>query len=107
MGISARSEERRVGKSVDLGGRRIIKKKKGTEDFWAGWGLSVVLSRPHDRPPANRTRPAGARPRRPSQGGPPADHVAVRQRDADRLVGVAADRAAAAGEEQPVDGDFG
>src|SRR2546425_11808032 len=26
--IVARSEERRVGKSVDLGGRRIIKKKK-------------------------------------------------------------------------------
>ena len=28
FGFSARSEERRVGKSVDLGGRRIIKKKK-------------------------------------------------------------------------------
>src|SRR5688572_31843068 len=27
-GIRTRSEERRVGKSVDLGGRRIIKKKK-------------------------------------------------------------------------------
>src|SRR6266487_5043631 len=27
-GSGARSEERRVGKSVDLGGRRIIKKKK-------------------------------------------------------------------------------
>ena len=27
----ARSEERRVGKSVDLGGRRIIKKKKNKE----------------------------------------------------------------------------
>ena len=26
--ILSRSEERRVGKSVDLGGRRIIKKKK-------------------------------------------------------------------------------
>src|SRR5688572_32103777 len=26
--VSIRSEERRVGKSVDLGGRRIIKKKK-------------------------------------------------------------------------------
>src|SRR5258708_11210005 len=26
--VRARSEERRVGKSVDLGGRRIIKKKK-------------------------------------------------------------------------------
>src|SRR6266511_5331517 len=26
--VSPRSEERRVGKSVDLGGRRIIKKKK-------------------------------------------------------------------------------
>src|SRR2546427_11705715 len=29
---AARSEERRVGKSVDLGGRRIIKKKKYT--YW-------------------------------------------------------------------------
>src|SRR5229473_6471481 len=28
---SPRSEERRVGKSVDLGGRRIIKKKKNTK----------------------------------------------------------------------------
>src|SRR5256885_5819272 len=28
LGDSKRSEERRVGKSVDLGGRRIIKKKK-------------------------------------------------------------------------------
>ena len=28
MLINMRSEERRVGKSVDLGGRRIIKKKK-------------------------------------------------------------------------------
>src|SRR5256885_16685777 len=28
MGACGRSEERRVGKSVDLGGRRIIKKKK-------------------------------------------------------------------------------
>src|SRR2546422_10871942 len=28
----ARSEERRVGKSVDLGGRRIIKKKKQTKE---------------------------------------------------------------------------
>src|SRR2546426_12627922 len=27
-GVAPRSEERRVGKSVDLGGRRIIKKKK-------------------------------------------------------------------------------
>src|SRR2546427_13284577 len=27
-GVHIRSEERRVGKSVDLGGRRIIKKKK-------------------------------------------------------------------------------
>src|SRR2546422_7461848 len=27
-GVDVRSEERRVGKSVDLGGRRIIKKKK-------------------------------------------------------------------------------
>src|SRR3954462_10670812 len=32
---SPRSEERRVGKSVDLGGRRIIKKKKKL-DFRAG-----------------------------------------------------------------------
>ena len=29
---SIRSEERRVGKSVDLGGRRIIKKKKSGRD---------------------------------------------------------------------------
>src|SRR2546425_13347436 len=28
LGYDLRSEERRVGKSVDLGGRRIIKKKK-------------------------------------------------------------------------------
>src|SRR5215469_18180881 len=28
IGMGRRSEERRVGKSVDLGGRRIIKKKK-------------------------------------------------------------------------------
>src|SRR5246127_5817603 len=28
--LDARSEERRVGKSVDLGGRRIIKKKRAT-----------------------------------------------------------------------------
>src|SRR2546430_14289561 len=28
LGVEPRSEERRVGKSVDLGGRRIIKKKK-------------------------------------------------------------------------------
>src|SRR5437588_12649065 len=28
--VEPRSEERRVGKSVDLGGRRIIKKKKST-----------------------------------------------------------------------------
>src|SRR5437762_12851700 len=28
---AARSEERRVGKSVDVGGRRVIKKKKTTE----------------------------------------------------------------------------
>src|SRR2546422_10506570 len=30
-GLATRSEERRVGKSVDLGGRRIIKKKKRKE----------------------------------------------------------------------------
>src|SRR4029077_21294475 len=29
--VGARSEERRVGKSVDLGGRRIIKKKHTTQ----------------------------------------------------------------------------
>src|SRR2546421_12107964 len=29
--VDTRSEERRVGKSVDLGGRRIIKKKKSYE----------------------------------------------------------------------------
>jgi len=28
MSVTYRSEERRVGKGVDLGGRRIIKKKK-------------------------------------------------------------------------------
>src|SRR5438309_2686984 len=31
---SIRSEERRVGKSVDLGGRRIIKKKKKSNREW-------------------------------------------------------------------------
>src|SRR5438874_13795818 len=30
-----RSEERREGKSVDLGGRRIIKKKKGNSMVWS------------------------------------------------------------------------
>src|SRR3954466_11272669 len=30
-----RSEERRVGKGVDLGGRRIIKKKKPSSYYWA------------------------------------------------------------------------
>src|SRR6266508_4981800 len=35
-----RSEERRVGKSVDLGGRRIIKKKKlGLAKCHRGWGI--------------------------------------------------------------------
>src|SRR2546430_16380442 len=32
MALFNRSEERRVGKSVDLGGRRIIKKKKNKND---------------------------------------------------------------------------
>src|SRR5256885_7705415 len=32
--VLGRSEERRVGKSVDLGGRRIIKKKKKTNRSW-------------------------------------------------------------------------
>src|SRR5256885_17080058 len=32
-GFSSRSEERRVGKSVDLGGRRIIKKKKSNKSM--------------------------------------------------------------------------
>src|SRR5438876_11892608 len=32
--VDRRSEERRVGKSVDLGGRRIIKKKKHNEGSW-------------------------------------------------------------------------
>src|SRR2546422_8645751 len=31
LAVAGRSEERRVGKSVDLGGRRIIKKKKNEE----------------------------------------------------------------------------
>src|SRR2546426_10532200 len=35
-GSSRRSEERRVGKSVDLGGRRIIKKKKKNKTTIAG-----------------------------------------------------------------------
>src|SRR5256885_16507994 len=34
-----RSEERRVGKSVDLGGRRIIKKKKERNEWW--WVMLV------------------------------------------------------------------
>src|SRR6266567_6240836 len=33
LAVPARSEERRVGKSVDLGGRRIIKKKKTKKDM--------------------------------------------------------------------------
>src|SRR2546422_6071263 len=33
LGIDQRSEERRVGKGVDLGGRRIIKKKKRREKW--------------------------------------------------------------------------
>src|ERR1039458_10907421 len=37
-GRSKRSEERRVGKGVDLGGRRIIKKKKNTK----GSGVSEI-----------------------------------------------------------------
>src|SRR5439155_5242596 len=39
-----RSEERRVGKSVDLGGRRIIKKKKRKE-VWCGSGLWTMRPR--------------------------------------------------------------
>src|SRR5688572_32535712 len=41
-----RSEERRVGKSVDLGGRRIIKKKSKKEWYRTiiqGWGLAISL----------------------------------------------------------------
>src|SRR2546421_10755732 len=34
---TCRSEERRVGKSVDLGGRRIIKKKKGSVEDSKGY----------------------------------------------------------------------
>src|SRR2546422_11269135 len=36
--VSVRSEERRVGKSVDLGGRRIIKKKKKRTSDWTYGG---------------------------------------------------------------------
>src|SRR2546425_12365674 len=38
VNIAERSEERRVGKSVDLGGRRIIKKKKKTK----GWRRQIA-----------------------------------------------------------------
>src|SRR5437016_12367665 len=41
----ARSEERRVGKSVDLGGRRIIKKKKIEIDR----GFTSIVERALDR----------------------------------------------------------
>src|SRR5437879_11197690 len=34
--VKLRSEERRVGKSVDLGGRRMIKKKKKREEIRGG-----------------------------------------------------------------------
>src|SRR3712207_9031682 len=37
---SRRSEERRVGKSVDLGGRRIIKKKKEHRQL-SRWSLQI------------------------------------------------------------------
>src|SRR6266513_3926139 len=50
--LPRRSEERRVGKSVDLGGRRIIKKKKqinskGREgkERWVEWKGIVVVGR--------------------------------------------------------------
>src|SRR5688572_33237781 len=36
-----RSEERRVGKSVDLGGRRIIKKKKKKEKSEREWRVVI------------------------------------------------------------------
>src|SRR5690554_7971870 len=44
-----RSEERRVGKSVDLGGRRIIKKKKNK--------ICRDESRSNDRTPSSRATP--------------------------------------------------
>src|SRR5258708_35414257 len=39
---SVRSEERRVGKSVDLGGRRIIKKKKKEERSLDGTETKII-----------------------------------------------------------------
>src|SRR5256885_17232428 len=41
-----RSEERRVGKSVDLGGRRIIKKKNTRTALTSNEPLSLVVSLP-------------------------------------------------------------
>ena len=41
----ARSEERRVGKRVDLGGRRIIKKKKDKKR--KKWEQEMQLDRKH------------------------------------------------------------
>src|SRR5258705_403004 len=39
-----RSEERRVGKSVDLGGRRIIKKKKIVSGGWRCCGCNTCFT---------------------------------------------------------------
>src|SRR3989338_6792733 len=41
---STRSEERRVGKSVDLGGRRIIKKNRGNKRWNCDWSSDVCSS---------------------------------------------------------------
>src|SRR5438093_13309873 len=41
----SRSEERRVGKSVDLGGRRIMKKKKTACDWWLWLHINVYECR--------------------------------------------------------------
>src|SRR5438093_11245262 len=46
-----RSEERRVGKSVDLGGRRIIKKKKNRNENDAQKARMCVWSGRRDRSP--------------------------------------------------------
>src|SRR5258705_13947456 len=43
----ARSEERRVGKSVDLGGRRIIKKKKNSNLCGGGEGQDTFVVHGH------------------------------------------------------------
>src|SRR6266513_3663602 len=50
-----RSEERRVGKSVDLGGRRIVKKKnKQWEEIGQSWRRVSCLTNQTCRRPAER-----------------------------------------------------